>query len=174
MAVLFLVLSPRYLGHMMNNPKDIPFASLHIMALYYLSLASVNWPTMRTRHLIMLGISIGPATGVRVGGVVLLCYAMTYIGLLFLANRAAYRQSYRWAISGLGSFVLTAGLSLGASGAAPRAFPCWPCLADTSWQEPVGRSRLETSGRTDSARSWSTSVPTVVSEPLFGPRTKSL
>lgn len=118
-AVLFLVLSPRYLGHMMNNPKDIPFASLHIMALYYLSLASVNWPTMRTRHLIMLGISIGLATGVRVGGVVLLCYAMTYIGLLFLANRAAYRQSYRWAISGLGSFVLTAGLSLGASGAAP-------------------------------------------------------
>ncbi|GJL81459.1 MAG: hypothetical protein DHS20C01_10930 [marine bacterium B5-7] len=120
-AVALLILSPRYLGHMMNNPKDIPFASMHVMALYYLSLATLSWPIIRLPYFAMLILAIALAISVRVGGVVLLCYSITYLGTLFLANRIPERDVWRRLVLGAGVFTLIGGMIAGAATLVPAS-----------------------------------------------------
>ncbi len=31
-----MLASPRFIGHAMNNPKDIPFAAAYVFTLYYI------------------------------------------------------------------------------------------------------------------------------------------
>ena len=44
LAMLLLALSPRYFGHAMNNPKDIPFAAMTAAALYLLTTVRGTFP----------------------------------------------------------------------------------------------------------------------------------
>jgi 4-amino-4-deoxy-L-arabinose transferase-like glycosyltransferase len=75
LSALFLVIFPRFYGHSMINPKDIPF-----MATYTLGLAGVFWLARRLltngeinwRHFIVCGIMVGLAGSSRVPGLVLL------------------------------------------------------------------------------------------------------
>ena len=73
-AALLLTLYPSYYGHMFINSKDIPFATLYIWSLYYLILLLLKFPTIPLKAAAKLGVVIGLATGIRVGGLVLLCY----------------------------------------------------------------------------------------------------
>ena len=78
LAALFLLLTPNYYGQMFNNPKDIPFAAGVVWATYYMVLIVPVLPRPPLRLPIQLGVVIGMTMGVRVGGLMLLCY----IGLL--------------------------------------------------------------------------------------------
>lgn len=73
-AALLLVLIPNYYGQMFNNPKDIPFAVGFIWATYYLVRIVPFLPRPPRRLVIKLGVAIGLAMAVRVGGLLLLCY----------------------------------------------------------------------------------------------------
>jgi len=73
-AALLLVLIPNYYGQMFNNPKDIPFAVGCIWATYYLVRIVPFLPRPPLRLVLKLGIAIGLAMAVRVGGLLLLCY----------------------------------------------------------------------------------------------------
>src|SRR5207249_6251388 len=80
-AALFLLLTPNYYGQMFNNPKDIPFAVGIVWATYYMvrivpSLPYPPWPL-----LLKMGLAIGLALGVRVGGLLFLCYLGLLLGL---------------------------------------------------------------------------------------------
>lgn len=77
-AALLLLLIPNYYGQMFNNPKDIPFAVGCIWAIYYLVRVIPLLPRPPLRIVVKLGVAIGLAMGVRVGGLLLLCY----LGLL--------------------------------------------------------------------------------------------
>jgi len=83
-ATLFLLLTPNYYGQMFNNPKDIPFAVGMVWAIYYMVriVPSLPWPSFRL--LTRLGAAIGMSMGVRIGGVLLLCY----LGLLLAVDGA--------------------------------------------------------------------------------------
>src|SRR6516162_7718839 len=78
LAPLFLLLTPNYYGQMFNNPKDIPFAVGVVWATYYLVRIVSLLPRPPLRALIKLGVVVGMTMGVRVGGLLLLCY----LGLL--------------------------------------------------------------------------------------------
>jgi hypothetical protein len=78
LALLFLLLTPNYYGQMFNNPKDIPFAVGGVWATYYMVRILPALPRPKPRHLVKLGLAIGLALGVRVGGLLFLCY----LGLL--------------------------------------------------------------------------------------------
>ncbi len=75
-AVLLLLLSPRIYGHMFNNPKDIPFAMGYLWSLYYLVRTFPHWPLIPRGLVFKLGIAIGLALGVRVGGLLLIAYLL--------------------------------------------------------------------------------------------------
>jgi hypothetical protein len=73
-AMLFLVLTPNYYGQMFNNPKDIPFAVAGVWSAYYIVRILPSLPRPKLRLVVKLGAAAGFAMGVRVGGLLFLCY----------------------------------------------------------------------------------------------------
>src|SRR6266496_1553063 len=70
-SALFLALTPVFYGHLFNNPKDIPFAALFTLALYFIIRSYDEIPRIRKELLVKTGIAIGLCMGVRIGGVFL-------------------------------------------------------------------------------------------------------
>ena len=87
LAMVLLVLSPRYLGDSMNNPKDVPLAALLIAALYYLAQLEPRYPYLRLRVAVPLALSIALAVNVRAGGLVFLAYLALALAALTVATR---------------------------------------------------------------------------------------
>jgi Dolichyl-phosphate-mannose-protein mannosyltransferase len=73
-AAVFLLLTPNYYGQMFNNPKDIPFAVGVVWAIYYMVRIVPTLPRPPPRLLAKLGVAVGMSMGVRIGGLLLLCY----------------------------------------------------------------------------------------------------
>ncbi|MBV8492722.1 MAG: glycosyltransferase family 39 protein [Alphaproteobacteria bacterium] len=80
-ALLFLLLTPNYYGQMFNNPKDIPFAVGGVWATYYMVRILPSLPRPPWALLLKMGLAIGLALGVRVGGLRFLCYLAGVLGL---------------------------------------------------------------------------------------------
>lgn len=83
-ALLFIFLSPRFLGHSLMNPKDIPFATGYTMALYFMlpfveQLPKPNWKTI-----LGLAAGIAVAFGIRAGGLLLVAYLGLFAGLAYI------------------------------------------------------------------------------------------
>ncbi len=74
LALVFIFLTPRFLGHCMMNPRDIPFAAGYIMSLYFIVAFLREMP--KPRWSIVLGLigGIGMAIGARSGGLLLIAY----------------------------------------------------------------------------------------------------
>jgi hypothetical protein len=87
-AALFLLLTPNYYGQMYNNPKDVPFAVGVVWAMYYLVRIVPALPRPPRSLVAKLGIAIGLALGVRVGGLLLFGY-LGLVLLLFVLWRGA-------------------------------------------------------------------------------------
>ena len=84
LALWFIFLSPRFLGHSLMNPKDIPFAAGFAIALYYMVVLfkSMPRPNWKTALGVALGIALALAT--RAGGLLLFGYLALFAGLDFL------------------------------------------------------------------------------------------
>jgi hypothetical protein len=81
LATLFLLLTPNYYGQMFNNPKDIPFAVGMVWAIYYMVRMVPALPQPPLGLLAKLGVAIGMTMGVRIGGLLLLCYSGLLLAL---------------------------------------------------------------------------------------------
>jgi hypothetical protein len=73
-ASLLLISTPNYYGQMFNNPKDIPFAVGMVWSTYYMIRIVPMLPRPPLRTLLKLGAAIGMTMGVRIGGLLLVCY----------------------------------------------------------------------------------------------------
>ena len=91
-ALVFLLLTPNYYGQMFNNPKDIPFAVGGIWASYYIVRILPTLPRPPLRLLVKLGLAIGLAMGVRVGGLLFLCYLGLVLAVWGLWQTIAVRR----------------------------------------------------------------------------------
>ena len=89
LAVILLAASPRYFGHSMNNPKDLPFAAMSVMVLYFMSRLSPRWPYLTAGTGAALAVALGLALGTRPGA--LLYFG--YLPLLLLAMLIVQRIS---------------------------------------------------------------------------------
>ncbi len=83
-ALVFIFFSPRFLGHSMMNPRDIPFAAGYIMALYFLTIVLSQLPKPSWKTLLGLAGGIGLAIAARAGGFLLVAYVVMFVGLDFL------------------------------------------------------------------------------------------
>ena len=77
-SALFLVLTPRFYGDIFNNSKDVPFAALFSVALYCILRSYSELPRVSIRTTGKLGLVIGLALGVRIGGVILFAYLAAF------------------------------------------------------------------------------------------------
>jgi hypothetical protein len=84
LALFFVFLSPRFLGHSLMNPKDIPFAAGFAVANYYTIILLQTLPKPRWGTLIGLALGIALAIATRAGGLLLVGYLGLFMGLDFL------------------------------------------------------------------------------------------
>jgi tetratricopeptide (TPR) repeat protein len=81
LAAVFLILTPRFYGHGFNNNKDIPFAVLYLLSLFWQIKVLSALPRVSWRWVAMTGLVTGLAMGIRVGGVLLVGYAGLFWGM---------------------------------------------------------------------------------------------
>ena len=77
LALLMMALCPRFMGHSMNNPKDVPFAALYIASVFFMLRFIQEIPKPRIGTLVALAVTIAISISIRVAGILL-------IPLLFL------------------------------------------------------------------------------------------
>ena len=86
LALLFMFLSPRFLGHSLMNPKDIPFAAGYIMSVYFIAVLLKELPKPKISTLIGLTLGIGISIGTRAGGVLVVAYLGLFAAIDFIAK----------------------------------------------------------------------------------------
>lgn len=99
LAAAMLLVMPRYVAESMNNPKDLPFAVLMLVALYYIVTVKPRYPYLPWGHALKLALAIALAVNVRSMGLVLLGYAG--IALLVAVIAARERSLPRLGATGL-------------------------------------------------------------------------
>jgi tetratricopeptide (TPR) repeat protein len=83
-TLLFMFLSPRFLGHSFNNPKDIPFAAAYIFTIYGIIRFLKYFPENAYRYAWPIALGIGLTIGVRVGGILLAIYFLFFTGVFYV------------------------------------------------------------------------------------------
>ncbi len=91
-ALLLIAFSPRIFGESMNNPKDIPFATGFIIAMYYMLACLQELPRRLLRNATGVGIGFLIAFGVRPAGGVLLLANLVVMTGLFYWLQPAFRE----------------------------------------------------------------------------------
>ncbi len=84
LTLLFMFLSPRFLGDSLMNPKDIPFAAGYAMAIYYMALFFKKMPNPNWKTALGIVLGIGLAIATRAGGLLLVAFLLLFAGLDFL------------------------------------------------------------------------------------------
>src|SRR4029453_16955127 len=74
LAMVLLTATPRYFGHSMNNPKDIPFAAAATLVLYVLCRLRERPPFFTYRTALAMALSLGLALNIRPGALLFLVY----------------------------------------------------------------------------------------------------
>jgi Tfp pilus assembly protein PilF len=95
MAVLTIILvgfAPRFFGHSMMNPKDIPFAAGYMCSIYFMFRVFSQFQQPRRSDLIGLALALGYSLSIRVGAVLLFIYFiaffLSYTFILKLAKKS--------------------------------------------------------------------------------------
>jgi hypothetical protein len=92
-ASLLLALTGMYGGAMFTHTKDVPFAAAMVWSLYFITVIARRMPELPYwRTVIGLGVAVGCAMGLRVGGV----FAGLYLALTLLAGTALLGEWHRF------------------------------------------------------------------------------
>lgn len=118
LAMLLMFLSPRFLGHSFNNPKDIPLAAGTIMAIYYIMMffrqASDRERKMpKVSTMLMLVLSLVIAVSTRIGGLIIVGFFGLWGILWIIANRQCLELPKVLKTAGWALLVCLAGFFLG-------------------------------------------------------------
>ncbi len=80
-AALILVFTGMYGGAMFTHTKDVPFAAAMVWSLYFVTCVARGLPGLPAwRHVAGLGVAVGCAMGLRVGGVFAVLYLLLTVG----------------------------------------------------------------------------------------------
>ena len=86
-ATVLLAFTGMYGGAMFTHTKDVPFAAAMVWSLYFITRVAVSLPELPSWRVVAgLGVAIGCAFGLRVGGV----FAVLYLGVTMVAGAAAF------------------------------------------------------------------------------------
>lgn len=92
-SLIVVALSPSFYGHLVNNPKDIPFAAAYVWSLYFILQAVEHLPRIPTTLALKLGVALGAALGTRIGGAVLVVYVLGGAAVWLTARLAVVRNA---------------------------------------------------------------------------------
>jgi|GEM_PF-3290858 len=111
LAVLFLLAIPEYTGHLFFNPKDIPFSSFYLGALYFFFRFFRENENPR-KWFVLFVVFTGLAIGIRILGILLWPIFILGIGIKLYNRKGLSVSTFRnWIISSvcflLGSYFVT-------------------------------------------------------------------
>ncbi|MDG5800880.1 tetratricopeptide repeat protein [Marinilabiliaceae bacterium ANBcel2] len=101
-ALILITASPRFIGHSLNNLKDIPFALGYIAGITGLSYWIIEWPNQKKRTAILLAASFAFAFSIRPPGLIIIAYLgiittlLTIITLLYKKEQIS-KLTHVWA-----------------------------------------------------------------------------
>jgi len=90
-TMILMFFAPRFLGHSMNNPMDVPFALGYVFTLYHTFRFLEKLPVLSKRHAIWIMLGIAFTTSIRIGGLLLVPYVLMFAGLYVLVNRFEFK-----------------------------------------------------------------------------------
>ncbi|MBP6624976.1 MAG: glycosyltransferase family 39 protein, partial [Chitinophagaceae bacterium] len=91
-AIWIMFASPFFLGHAMNNPKDIPFAAAYIMAIWNIIRLFNKLPDASKLDYIWAILSIGATINIRVGGILLIPYLFVFACIIYFNHVFVYKK----------------------------------------------------------------------------------
>jgi hypothetical protein len=133
-AALLLVLMPNFYGHMFNNPKDIPLAGAMIWTAYYTLRMMRTAPRIEWADALKAGLAAGLGMGVRVGGVLALCYLVAGLAMA-LWEKGDLRRPAALARDAAGAFVRAVPVALAV--AFPVMLFFWPWAQQAPLTRPL-------------------------------------
>ena len=86
LVAIFMLLSPRYFGHSMNNPKDIPFLLGYAAGLYYMIRFFKQLPNPTPTTLLWLTFSMAFMISVKIGGLIIVGLFGLFCGVYWLGE----------------------------------------------------------------------------------------
>ena len=92
-TLIIMLLSPRFAGDSLMNPKDIPFAAGYMLAIYNLVAVLTRMPRPRMWNLVGLAGGLALGLGIRAGGLLTFVYVGLFAGLYFLLSYRRRMQS---------------------------------------------------------------------------------
>ncbi len=89
LAVLLMLISARFMGHAMNNLKDIPFAFSFIFTTYFIFRFLDRLPAISWKNIIFIILGIASGISIRIGGLLIFAFFMlfTFLWIYFRAIR---------------------------------------------------------------------------------------
>lgn len=111
-ALLLTALSPQLFGHAFNNPKDIPFATLYIIALYLIIRIIQCLPKFSIKNASLLAAVIALSIDIRVSGLLLITYLFAGLFFAWLSEFKKEQKYSTWLLFGLKLFAYGLGISL--------------------------------------------------------------
>ncbi|WP_297092421.1 hypothetical protein [uncultured Draconibacterium sp.] len=91
-AMVFMFLSPKILGHALNNPKDIPFAAGYTISLYFILQFIRELPKPRMKTMLLIVAGIAATISIRIGGLILIPYLGLFTGIYYLSQKDFYSK----------------------------------------------------------------------------------
>lgn len=132
LALVIMLLSPRFVGDSMMNPKDIPFAAGYMMALYNMVAVLNRMPSPGRWNLVGLAAGLALALAVRAGGLLPFAYLAMFGGLHFLLKNGGFAAFSNSKL--LGRYALTI-LGVAAAGYL-AAILFWPYALQSPLKNP--------------------------------------
>lgn len=126
-TAVILATTPRWTGHAMFNPVDIPFAAGWIAALFYLHRLLLRLPAPARADWVKLGLATGACLSVRIAGLLVPIFEV-----LALAAWVAWVRPPRTAI-----VRVALGAAAGAALTAVIVLALWPYLAVDPLRHPL-------------------------------------
>lgn len=90
MTLIIMLLSPRFVGDSLMNPKDIPFAAGYIMAIYNMAAVLNRMPNPGRWNMVGIAVGLGIALGTRAGGLLSFGILGMFAGLHFLLKNGGF------------------------------------------------------------------------------------
>lgn len=114
-TLIIMLLSPRFVGDSLMNPKDIPFAMGYMLAIYNMAAVLTRMPNPGRWNVVGLVAGLGISLAVRAGGLLNFAYLFMFAGL-FLVLKHGFKSifnlkifgRYVWVVGGaaVGGYVL--------------------------------------------------------------------
>lgn len=109
-ALLFILLTPGFFGHSMNNPKDIPFATAYVFSIYQLIRFIKQLPKPNTATVVYLCLGIALSISIRIGGLLLIAYLAMFMFLKWIeiTKKESFSTSGKLLVPFFSKFLLVA------------------------------------------------------------------